>query len=135
MASNINLSSTGVNAEADALAALANSGYLRLYDGDQPATANTAPTTQIMLAELVMNSTAFGASVAGVITANSITAETSAPASGTPNWYRVLKSDGAGALWDGTVGSSSTYDIWMSSTGILAGANVSVSSMTFTVTK
>jgi hypothetical protein len=135
MASNINLSTTSVNAQANAIAALANSGYLRLYDGDQPATANTAPTTQVLLAELTMNSTAFGVAVDGVITANSITADSSANASGTPNWYRLLQSDAATAVWDGTVGSSSTYDIWMSSTGILAGAQVSVTSMTHTVVK
>jgi len=135
MASNINLSTTSVNAQANALAALANSGYLRLYNGDQPATANTALTTQLLLAELVMNTTAFGAAVAGVVTANSITADSSANASGDPTFYRVFKSDGVSPVWDGTVGSSSTYDIWMSSTGILAGAQVSVTSMTHTVVK
>lgn len=42
MAKNTQLSNAAVNAEADALSALLNTGYLRIYSGTQPATADTA---------------------------------------------------------------------------------------------
>jgi hypothetical protein len=134
MASLIRMSSEAVNAEADALRALANSGYLRIYDGGQPASANTAITTQAVLAELTMNTTAFAAAASGVITANSITSDTQANASGTATWYRVWKSDGVTPLWDGTVGTTSC-DINLNSVAISSGAEVSISALTHTIPK
>ena len=85
---------------------MANTGWLRIYDGTQPANADTAVSTQNILAELRFGATAFGASVAGVATANAITADSSANATGTATWFRVFKSDGTTALWDGSVGTA-----------------------------
>jgi hypothetical protein len=134
LAKNTQLTNLAVNTEADALAAQANSGILRIYDGTQPATGDTAITTQNLLAELTMNATAFGASVAGVITANAITADSSADATGTATWFRLFKSDGTTALWDGSVGTSDA-NIILNSVSISAGAAVSVSSFTHTIAK
>lgn len=134
MALNLNLSNTAANAEANALAVLANTGYIRIYDGTQPATADTAVSTQTLLAELRFGATAFGAASAGVITANAITADSSANASGTATWFRVLQSDGTTVLWDGTVGTTGC-DMNLNSVAISSGATVSISSMTHTVTK
>jgi len=63
MANNLKTSIVSRNAELDALAALANSGKLRIYDGSQPATPETAAGATL-LAELTMNATAFGAAAA-----------------------------------------------------------------------
>lgn len=54
MAKNTQLSNLAVNTEADALGALLNSGLLRIYDGTQPATADTAITTQVEIPEPVV---------------------------------------------------------------------------------
>jgi len=132
MANNLKTSIVSRNAELDALRVLANSGLLRLYDGTQPATPETAVTTQNLLAELTMNATAFGASAAGVITANTITADSDANATGTAAWYRLLESDGTTVLWDGSVGTASA-DIGMNSVAIQIHAQVSVSSFTYTL--
>lgn len=134
MAVNLKMADAAVNAEADALAALLNSGYLRVYDGSQPATADTAISGQVLLAELRFNATAFGASVAGVITANAITDDTDANATGTAAWFRCLKSDGTTPVLDGNVGTSATNFI-ISTTSIVQHATVSVSSFVHTVTK
>lgn len=134
MANNLNLSNTAANAEANALAALANNGYIRIYDGTQPATADTAISTQVLLAELRFSATAFPSAVGGVLTANAITADTSANATGTAAWFRVLQSDGTTVLWDGTVGTTGC-DMNLNSVGISIGANVSITSLTHTVTK
>ena len=127
----IQTSITARNAELDALAPLANSGYIRIYTGGIPATPETA-VSGTLLAELQFNATAFGAAAAGVITANAITQDSSADNTGTAGTYRALKSDGTTALWDGTV-STSGADLNLNSTSINAGVAVSVSSLTVTL--
>lgn len=134
MANNPKLTNLGANTAVDALAALANSGKLRIYSGSQPTDADTALGAQVLLAELTMNATAFGASSAGVATANAITADSSADATGTAAWFRLLKSDGTTKLLDGTVGTSGC-DLNINSTSIQAGAQVSVTSFTITLSK
>lgn len=129
MALNTQLSDAAVEAEGDALAALLNSGYLRIYDGTQPATADTAVSTQVLLAELRFGATAFGACVAGLLTANAITADSSANASGTASWFRALKSDGTTAILDGSVGTSAANMI-IATTAISSAQTVSCSSFT-----
>lgn len=119
------------NAELDALAALANSGYLRIYTGAQPATPETA-ASGTLLAELRFGVTAFAAAADGAIAANAITADSSADNTGTAGWFRVLKSDGTTALWDGSVGTSGS-DLNLNSTAIQSGANVSISALTYTL--
>lgn len=134
MAVNPKRSNTAVTAAADAVCTLLNNGYLRLYDGAQPANADTAVTTQTQLAELRWNATAFGAASNGVAVANAITADTNADATGTATWFRALKSDGTTTVFDGSVGTSSA-DLVLNSTAITAGANVSVTSFTYNENK
>lgn len=134
MALNPKLSNAGANAAADAVTALLATGYLRIYDGSQPATADTAISTQVLLAELRFGATAFGAAVAGVSTANAITADSSADATGTAAWFRALKSDGTSAVFDGSVGTSGA-NLNLNSTAIQSGAAVSVSALTYTQQK
>src|SRR5438132_5414640 len=131
MANNLTTSIVSRNAELDALAPLANSGKLRIYDGTQAASPETAIGAQVLLAELTMNATAFGASASGVITAAAITADSDADATGTAAWYRLLKSDGTTVLWDGSVGTSGS-DLNLNSVAIQIHAQVSISSLTYT---
>jgi len=132
MANNLKISSTAVNAQADALSDLLDNGYLRIYDGTQPANANTAITTQVLLAELRFNATAAPAASSGVLTMNSITQDSSANNTGTATWFHALKSDGSTVVFDGSVGTSGC-DLNLGSTSITSGASVAVTSMTFTV--
>ena len=131
MATNPKRSNVAVNAEADAITPLLNSGYLRIYDGTQPTTADTAIGVQVLLAELRWNATAFGAASAGVATANAITSDASANASGTASWFRALKSDGTTVIFDGSVGTSAA-DLILATTSIVAAAIVDVSAFTYT---
>ncbi len=134
MANNPKRSNEAANTACDAMAALANSGKLRIYDGSQPANADAAIGGANLLAELTMNATAFGASVAGVATANAITSDTSADATGTATWFRVWKSNGTSPLWDGTVGTSGA-DLNLNAVALVAGAAVSITSFTVTESK
>lgn len=134
MPNNLKLSNNVVNPQADALSDLADNGYLRIYDGTQPATADTAITTQVLLAELRFNATAAPAASNGVLTFNAITQDSSANNTGTASWFRALASDGSTALFDGAVGTSGS-DINIATTAIVAGAIVGVSSFVYTVSK
>jgi hypothetical protein len=133
MASNFHKSDTAANAEAVAVAALFNNGYLRIYSGTQPANANTALSGNTLLAELRFGATAFGAPTAGLLIANAITAATAA-ATGTATFYRCLESDGSTVLCDGSVGTAGA-DMNIGSTAIQSGATVSVTTFTHQVTE
>ncbi len=133
MAFNPQLTDASVNAAIAAFLAIFDSGYLRIYDGAQPANANAAITTQVLLAELRFDSTAFGAPTAGVATANAITSDTSANATGIASWFRAFKSDGTTVVMDGTVGSSGSFDTTINSTNITSGGTVSCSNFQVTL--
>lgn len=134
MANNLKLSNEAVNAEADAFSVLLDNGYLRIYDGTQPATANTAIGSQVLLAELRFNADAAPIAVNGVLTFNAITQDSSADDKGTASWFRALKSDGSTVMFDGTVGVSGS-DLNIATTAIVAGAIVGVTSFVYTVNK
>ena len=134
MAKSPRLSNVGANAMADAFGNLMDNGYIRIYDGTQPVTADTAIGSQVLLAELRWNATAFPAASAGVAVANAITSDASANASGTATWFRSLESDGTTVCFDGSVGTSNA-DMVMASTTIVAGQVVSVTSAQFAVPK
>lgn len=134
MAKNTQLTNLGVNTEADAFAALMNNGFIDIYDGAQPATGDTAIGAQVKLARLTFGATAFGASAAGVITANAIASGT-ALATGTAAWARCLKSDGTPVM-DVSVGvAADVTNITLNSKSIVINASVSVSSFTHTIAK
>jgi len=134
MAHNLHLADVAANAQADALAALANNGFMRIYTGPQPADANTAITTQTLLAELTLGSPAFAPAVAGVLTANPITEEDDAPATGDAAWYRIFEADGTTVLWDGSAGTADADpNLVMPTVSIQQHAHVGVSSFTHRV--
>lgn len=134
MANNLKLSNEAVNAEADAFSVLLDNGYLRIYDGAQPATANTAIGSQVLLAELRFNADAAPVAVNGVLTFNAITQDSSADATGTASWFRALQSNGTSVCFDGSVGTSGC-DLNIATTAIVAGASVGVTSFVYTVNK
>lgn len=131
MAKNATWSVVARNAKLDAIKASFNTGYLRIYDGAQPAGPDTAIGAQVLLAELRFGATAFPAASGGVLTANAITSDASANATGTASWFRCLQSDGTTAIHDGTVGTSAANAI-VATTSIVAGAVVDCSSFTVT---
>lgn len=129
---NTQLANATVNGQADNLAARLNGGFLRIYDGAQPATADTAIGAQVLLAELTFNATAAPASTVGLLTFNAITADASANATGTAAWFRAVQSNGTTVVMDGTVGTA-TSNLILNSTAIVILGTVSVSSFTHDV--
>ena len=131
MALNTQVSNAAAAAEANAFAALLNSGFIDIYDGAQPATADTAITTQVKGVRLTFGATAFAASTNGTLTANAITSGT-ASASITAAWFRCLKADGTTVVMDGTVGTA-TSNLILPTVTISSGVTVSCSSFTHAV--
>ncbi|HUY68591.1 MAG TPA: hypothetical protein VMV79_04755 [Alphaproteobacteria bacterium] len=132
MPSNLKIAQAAASQEANALVgAFTDDALLKIYDGTQPATPETAITTQNLLATVTLASPAFGAAADGVISANAI-ANVTVAASGTAAWFRLFKSDGSTAIMDGSVGTSGC-DLNLDSTALAAGATFAVTSFTFTV--
>ena len=100
---NTQVTNLAVNAEADALTALLAGGKVNFYSGVQPATGDTALSANTLLAAPTLGTPAFPAAVAGVLTANAITAAT-AVATGKATFVRTFRSDGTTAVMDQTVG-------------------------------
>lgn len=116
------------NAKLDAITtAIGNAGLLRIYDGTRPATGGTATT---LLAELTLGSPFAAGAASGVLTANSITADSSANATGTATWARIVTSGGTFVM-DLGVGTSG-QEVTVPTTSIVAGATVSCTSLVIT---
>jgi len=136
MAKNTQLANATVSAEADALARLLDNGYLRVYSGTQPATADTALSGNTLLAELRFSGTSAPAAVNGVLTFSTITPDTSADNDGTATFFRTLSSNGTTVVMDGTVGNTgSTSNLELNDSVIVTGTQVNVTSFTHTVSK
>lgn len=134
MANNFKRSNAAASAEADAVCPQLNNGYLRIYDGTQAASADTAVGAQVLLAELRFGATAAGAATNGVATFNALTKDSSANATGTATWFRALASNGTSVVFDGSVGTSGC-DLNLNSTAIQSGAEVDVTSFSYTANK
>lgn len=123
----ISITATRRNAMLDNYLAQFNNGYLRIYAGSAPANADAALGSPTLLGELRFAATAFPASAAGSATANAITQDSSADATGTAAFYRALASDGTTVLEQGTVGTSGA-DLNLNTTSIVAGGPIQVTS-------
>ena len=119
---------------ADAVCARCNGGVIRIYSGTEPTTADTALSGNTLLAELAFSATAFGAAVNGVATANAITQDSSADATGTATFFRAFESGGTVVVYQGTVGTSG-QQMNLTNTSIQANGQVSVTSMVYTQPK
>ena len=121
------LRTTRADAINTAINAGPGAGLLRIYDGSRPATGGAATT---LLAELTFSDPAGAGASAGVWTASSITQDSSANATGTATWFRVVDSSAAFVM-DGNVGTSGS-DLNVTTTSITATQPVSVTSFVIT---
>ncbi len=128
------LSNAARSAMCDALVDLADAGSgpgtVQIRTGSQPAGPGTA-ASGTLLGTLTLSDPAFGAASNGVATASAVTGDSSADATGTAGWFRVLDSN-AVAVWDGAVGTSGS-DMNLSSVSIVAGGTINITSWTVTM--
>jgi hypothetical protein len=132
MALNTRLAEACRDDAVDAITAqIGASGLLRIYDGTQPTDPDTALGAQVLLAELALSADAFGDAATGTATANAITSDSSANATGTASWGSLTTSGGTRKI-DFSVGTSGA-NLNLNSVAIQSGATVAVSAFTLTI--
>lgn len=128
----LRLSTAARNAAADAIVDLldpSGPGTIRVRTGSQPTNVGDADTGTL-LGTLTFSATAFGSSSTGTATANSITSDSSADASGTAAHFRVYAN--SGIIMDGDAAQGSGTLNFDNAT-IVAGGVIAISSFTLTV--
>ena len=110
-------------------------GTIKVRTGSPPTNVADA-SSGTLLGTLTFNSTAFGSSSSGTATANAITSDTSADASGDAGYFRFYAgaaSDTA-AILQGTAGNAGdSPDLTFDNKTIVAGGTIAISSFTVTV--
>jgi hypothetical protein len=133
MASNLKYSTALKNSQQAAISTAAGaSAVLTLYSGSQPASPDTAVTSQVALSTHTCAAT-FGTAASGVLTVGAIgngTGTAGAAGGTTATWYRLTTSGGT-ALVDGTVAISGA-DLNINNTSIATGQTVQITSWTLT---
>lgn len=127
------LSGVAANAAANAVVSLLADGFLRLYDGARPASADMPVTRQRQLAELRFAAVPFVPAVDGLSHAQAIRRDF-ADESGRATWFRCVAADGRTTIVDGSVGLSGA-DLNLSSVDISAGAEITVTAFRYTQSK
>lgn len=122
------LSTRARNLGADAIFDDLNTGKVRIRTGAQPTNVGDADTGTL-LATLTLNATAFGAASTGSKTANAVTSDTNAAASGTAGHARLYRSDNTTIHSDCTCGQG-TGDLSFDNASVVAGGTVAISSLT-----
>lgn len=135
MATDPSFSQAGAVAALNALLALLNvggAGTVKVLTGSPPATLETADSGTL-LATLTLSATAFPTATTitspfrgAEATANSITSDTSADATGTAGYFRATNNAGTNVI-QGTAGTSSA-DLILNTTSIVSGATVAITS-------
>ena len=117
------------NVAANAQAALAKNGYMRIYSGKQPVTPESV-ATGTLLGELRFDEPAFKPASIGELTAYPFVGEKIASSDGKAGWFRILREDGVSAIWDGEValeGSGIRAEMYLDSIDFSAGASIELS--------
>lgn len=106
-------------------------GSIQIRSGTQPANADAA-TAGTLLATLPLASPAGASSSSGTFTFGTITSDTSADATGTASWARILQSDGTTVVCDCDVGTSGAT-INLNTVSIVSGGTVAITSGTLSI--
>lgn len=133
MATEPKLTNASANLAANAVInTLGTSGFLAIFSGTVPATADTSGGTLLSLSS--MASTAFSTGANGVCTANAIP-NTTAINTGTASFFRfyvgATTAFSSGGVLQGIVAASGA-DLNFNSVAFSSGATVSISSFTYT---
>lgn len=134
MAKDTRLSTLVVNVQADALATLADDGWLDVYGGDRPATPDEPIDDRKRAASLRLGKPAFARAKDGVLSANPIAMAVAVLDVNPVTWARITASDHKTALWDVSVGTKDA-NVILPTTNVAAGVSISVSSFTHRVAK
>lgn len=137
MANDFKITNAVAQSMLTALGAAIDAGtaaVINIYSGTIPTNADDALTTQTLLAQCVCNATAFSGisdiAPGARATFAAIAADTSADASGTAAFFRILTQNAGTPCAQGTVGTGSGFDLLLNTTAITAGSNVAITAAT-----
>jgi len=117
----------------DAITALLNGGHIEVRSGTQPASVGTA-ASGTLLATLTLGSPAFGsANASGTATANAITGDSSADATGTAGWFRAYTSGSAGVIDGSVTATGGGGDMTFDSVSFVQGGPINLTAWTITL--
>ena len=116
----------------DALDGGTGAAIVRIYSGTQPTNADTALSGNTLLAQLTCSDQSANAPSSGTLTLLGITEDSSADATGTATFARVLQSDGTTVIFDCDVGTSGAT-INLNTTSIVSGGPVRITSFTISI--
>lgn len=116
------------NSRVDLIGLAIDGGFLRIYSGSKPVTKGAAPAG-LLLADIQLANPC-GASTGGVLTLTVPRTDTSANNSGTASFFYLVDSASA-FVCDGDV-SNSGSDLNVTTTTIVAGQPVEITSLTIT---
>lgn len=135
MASNFKIGVAAQDAACNAIVDLIDvggPGICQVRTGSPPATPATADSGTL-LATCTFSATAFGNSSNGTATANAITSDTSADATGDAGHFRVKQAGGT-VILQGTAGNAAdTADMTFDNKSIVATGTVAINSFQVTV--
>lgn len=124
------LSTTVRNSMLDAITtAIGASGKLRIYDGTRPASGGSATT---LLAELGIANPAAGSASSGVLTFTVPMTDSSANATGTATWARIVDGSSTFIADFDVSNTAGSGELKLVTTSIVATQPVEVSSFTIT---
>ncbi|HEX9904622.1 MAG TPA: hypothetical protein VGA77_06630 [Propylenella sp.] len=134
------ITNVAAKAAADAVVDLvdggAGAGLLRIYAGSVPADADAALGGATLLATLTMSDPAFGAAAdaapGATATASAITSDTSADATGTASFFRLLDSNALAIMQGLVTATGGGGDMEINSVSITSGVTVQCTSFTYT---
>lgn len=119
------------NAQADAMGALLNGGYLRIYGSVKPADADV-PETAEALAELNFQPVAFRPAENGEVVSYPLDPDTNTRGGGEATWFRAFTEDGR-PVFDGTVGTAECDITLMNSAMVHPGGELHVSVIRYVI--
>jgi len=132
MASNLFVSNQGASTAIAALGTQLNAGFIDIYAGTQPASANVNTTgAEFILAEVTFANPA-GTIASSTFTASALAA-TTATSTGIATFYRAYSSSRA-AIIDGSV-STAAADMNFNTNNVVPGVSVSVTSYVLNFTE
>lgn len=129
------ISTAAAKAANDAIVDLLDvggAGYIEVRTGAQPASVATA-ASGTLLGTLPLSATAFGAATTAspsVATANAITSDTSADASGTAGWFRAYSGGGTATIDGSVTATGGGGDMTLDTVSVVAGGTIAVTSWT-----
>jgi hypothetical protein len=123
------LNSTGLAESLDA----GTAAVINIYSGTAPSNADASLSGNTLLAQLTCSGTAFSGysdtGTAARATFAAITADSSADATGTATFFRLLTQNAGTVIAQGTVGTA-TSDLILNTTSITSGSTVSITAAT-----